>query len=164
MEGKSLIDDIDLRNKIDGISSWLVDIRRDFHRNPELSEKEFKTRDKIIAYLNEMGIENEIVADTGVLAIIRGKYPGKTVALRADIDALPMTDRKDVDYRSKIDGVMHSCGHDAHTSIVLGAGSLLNDYKDYLHGNVKLFFQPAEETVGGAKRMIEEGVLEKADN
>lgn len=149
-----------LKEKVSELKSWLIDIRRDFHMYPELSENEFRTRDKIVEYLSSMGIENKIVAKTGVVGLIKGKGQGKSIALRADIDALPMNDNKNVNYKSKVDGVMHSCGHDAHTTILLGAAKILNDIKDDLNGNVKLLFQPAEETVGGAKPMIKEKVLE----
>jgi amidohydrolase len=108
-----------------------------------------------------MGIEYKTgIADTGVLGIIRGKQSGKTVALRADMDALPIQDKKDAVYKSRIDGKMHACGHDAHTAVLLGTAKILKGMETNLHGNVKLFFQPAEETVGGAERMIKDGVME----
>lgn len=151
----------DLIEKTLTIKGWLVEIRRDFHQYPELGFEEIRTQSKIVEYLNNMGIENKRVAKTGVVGIIRGSKDGKTVGLRADIDGLPMMDRKKVDYRSKNPGKIHACGHDAHTSILLGAARILNDIKDEIKGNIKLFFQPAEETTGGAKPMIEEGVLEK---
>ena len=143
------------------IRDWTVKVRRDFHMNPELSGKEFRTRDKVIEYLKDMGIEYKTgIADTGVLGIIRGKQSGKTVALRADMDALPIQDKKDAVYKSRIDGKMHACGHDAHTAVLLGTAKILKGMETNLHGNVKLFFQPAEETVGGAERMIKDGVME----
>lgn len=145
----------------ENIKDWMVKIRRDFHMNPELSTEEFRTRDKIVEYLEDMGIEYKTgIADTGVAGIINGKRGGKTVALRADMDALPIQDKKDVVYKSTVDGKMHACGHDAHVAILLGTIKILKDMEENLHGNVKLFFQPAEETVGGAKRMIEAGVME----
>ena len=101
------------------IKDWIVGIRRDLHMNPELSTEEFRTRDKIVEYLENLGIEYKTgIADTGVLGIIRGKQSGKTVALRADIDALPIQDKKDVPYKSTVDGKMHACGHDAHAAIL----------------------------------------------
>lgn len=143
------------------IKSWLSEIRRDFHRYPELGMAEYRTRDKIIAYLTEMGIPFEKdIANTAVVGLIKGAKEGKTVALRADMDALPITELNDVDYKSVYEGKMHACGHDAHTTILLGAAKMLNEQKDQIQGNIKLFFQPAEETVGGAKPMIEEGVME----
>lgn len=147
--------------QVEKMKDWLVDIRRDFHKHPELSTKEFRTHDTIINHLEELGIEYEAnVADTGVVGIIRGTKEGKTVALRGDIDALPITEQNDVSYKSTNEGVMHACGHDAHTTIVLGAAKYLQENRDSFAGCVKLFFQPAEETVGGAKRMIEAGVME----
>lgn len=143
------------------IQSWLTHIRRDFHKHPELGMKEYRTRDRVIEYLTELGIPYEKdIANTAVVGFIEGEHAGKTIALRADMDALPIQELNDVPYKSVYDGKMHACGHDAHTTILLGAAKVLNDHKDRLHGNVKLFFQPAEETVGGAKPMIAEGVME----
>lgn len=143
------------------IENWLISVRRDFHKHPELGMEEFRTRDKIIGYLDEMGIEyKKDIANTGIVAIIKGKEGSKTVALRADMDALPIDDEKKVEYKSNFCGKMHACGHDAHMSILLGAAKILNDMKDNLKGNIKLIFQPAEETVGGAKFMIYDGVME----
>src|SRR5699024_10814151 len=155
-----MIDDDYLFSEVSELEEWIIKVRRDFHRYPELGFQEYRTRDKIIEYLEEMDIKYKIVVETGVVALIEGKQKGKTVALRADIDALPMDDRKDVHYKSKIEGKMHSCGHDAHTAILLGSAKVLNEIKDKLNGNIKLIFQPAEESVGGAKPMIETGVLE----
>lgn len=143
------------------LKPWLVDVRRDFHRHPELGMEEFRTREQIERYLEEMGIPYETgIANTGVVGLIQGGREGKTVALRADMDALPITEQNDVPYKSTVPGKMHACGHDAHMAILLGAAKLLNETKMQLTGNVKLLFQPAEETVGGAKPMIEAGVLE----
>ena len=147
--------------KAEEIKAWMVDIRRDFHMNPELGMEEFRTRDKIVEHLEALGIEYvQGVAGTGVVGIIRGKYGGKTIGLRADMDALPIQDEKEVPYKSTIAGKMHGCGHDAHMTILLGAARILKEMENELEGNVKLFFQPAEETVGGAKPMIEAGVME----
>ena len=144
------------------IKDWMVKIRRDFHMNPELGMEEFRTRDKIVEYLQEMEIEYITgVAGTGILGIIRGREDGKTIALRADMDALPIQDEKAVPYRSTVPGKMHACGHDAHMAVLLGAARILKGKQEHLKGNVKLFFQPAEETVGGAKPMIEAGVMEE---
>ena len=155
-----MVDNDYLKTKAAEIEEWIINIRRDFHKYPELGFEEYRTRDKIIEYLEEMNIEYNIIATTGVVGIIRGKEKGKTVALRADMDALPMTDKKEVSYKSKINGKMHSCGHDAHMAILLGAAKILQELKGSIKGNVKLLFQPAEETLGGAKPMIEEGVLD----
>ncbi len=146
---------------VDQLKDWLIQVRRDFHLHPELGFEENRTAKKIAAYLDEMGIEYiEGIARTGIVGIIRGGQEGKTIALRADIDALPIQDEKKTEYQSMVEGKMHACGHDAHTTILLGTAKVLNEMKDSLKGNVKLFFQPAEETTGGAKPMIEEGVME----
>ena len=141
------------------IENELVDMRRDIHENPELGFELFRTSQKIKDFLTKEGIEFYGVAQTGICAIIRGRGE-KTVALRADMDALPLQDKKTCDYSSKINGRMHACGHDAHTTILLGTAKILNGMKDELRGNVKLFFEPAEETTGGSPLMIKEGVLE----
>ncbi len=140
---------------------WLIEIRRDLHRHPELGLEEHRTSSRIQALLDELGIEHvDGLGGTGVLGLIRGRRPDRAVALRADIDALPIQDAKDVPYRSRVPGKMHACGHDVHTTILLGASRILAGFGDELPGTVKLLFQPAEETVGGAKLLIEEGVLE----
>ncbi len=119
--------------KAEEIKDWMVKIRRDFHMNPELGMEEFRTMNKIAEYFDTLGIEYEKgVANTGVVGIIRGNGNGKTVALRADIDALPIQDIKDVVYKSTIPGKMHACGHDAHTTILLGAARLLKNMENEL--------------------------------
>lgn len=143
------------------IKEWLTQVRREFHQYPELGTEEYMTAQKIASYLEDLKIEYLTgVAGTGVVGIIRGQSGGKTVALRADMDALPIEDAKNTPYKSKVKGKMHACGHDAHMTVVLGAARVLKGLENELSGNVKLFFQPAEETIGGAKRMIEEGVME----
>jgi amidohydrolase len=140
----------------------LRSIRRDIHQHPELGMQETRTAALIAGHLEKLGIEVETgVAGTGVVGLLRGGGAGKTVALRADIDALPMQDRNRESYASQNPGVAHSCGHDAHTAIQLGAAMLLSEKKDTLSGNVKFIFQPSEDTLpGGAVPMIEEGVLD----
>ncbi|ONI46255.1 N-acyl-L-amino acid amidohydrolase [Candidatus Epulonipiscium fishelsonii] len=139
----------------------IVELRELIHMYPEDGYCEFKTSKLVADTLTELGIEvTENVAKTGVVGLIRGKYEGKTVLLRADMDALKLQEYVDVPYKSKVDGMMHACGHDGHTAGLLGAAMILNELKDELHGNVKLAFQPAEELEGGAQPMIEEGVLE----
>jgi amidohydrolase len=155
---------MDIYKRIDEIFDELVQIRRDFHMHPELSQYEFGTQRKIREYLNKWGIENYTCAETGVVGIIRGKNKGKTVGIRGDIDALPIHEENDVPYRSLTPGVMHACGHDAHAAIVLGTAKIIKelaDSEDSINGNVKIFFQPAEETIGGAERMIREGCMEE---
>nr|WP_246407412.1 M20 family metallopeptidase [Geomicrobium halophilum] len=145
--------------------AWLSQVRQDFHMYPELGMNEYRTMDKITEYLDDLGIPFEKnVANTGVVALIEGNNPnGKTVALRADMDALPIQEANDVPYRSKHEGKMHACGHDAHMTILLGAASILTSSRKQLPGNVKLLFQPAEETVGGAKPMLQAGALKNPD-
>ncbi len=145
----------------------VIEWRRHFHANPELSNQEKQTSRYIVERLREMGIDDikTGVARHGVVALIRGRKPGPTVALRADMDALPIKERTGLAFASKNDGVMHACGHDAHMAMLLGATQVLMDMRDELQGNVKLIFQPAEEgspvgVKGGAKLMVEEGVLE----
>jgi amidohydrolase len=140
---------------------WLIEIRRDLHRHPELGLEEHRTAGRVQALLDELGIRHrDGIAQTGVLGTVEGGRPGRCVALRADLDALPLEDSKDVPYRSEVPGKMHACGHDVHTTILLGAARLLAARRAELAGTIKLFFQPAEETVGGARLMIEEGALE----
>ncbi len=138
---------------------WLIGLRRDLHKYPELSEYEFKTQEKIISALNDMGINNYPSASTGVCGVLIGKNDDMTIGLRADIDALPITEMNELDYKSAYDGVMHACGHDAHTTIQLGVAKYFARHRESLGCNLKFFFQPAEETVGGAARMVEEGVM-----
>ncbi len=141
----------------------VVTIRRYLHMNPELSFQEFETAKFVAAKLKEMGITfQDNVAGTGLVGIIKGKKDnGKVVALRADMDALPIQEENNIDYKSKNNGVMHACGHDAHTASLLGAASILNELKENFDGSIKLIFQPGEEKIpGGASLMIKEGVLE----
>ena len=139
-----------------------IDIRHHLHANPELSYKEFETSSFIQQKLSEWNIPFAIKATTGVIGLIKGKNPGKrTIALRADMDALPIKEENNISYKSKNEGVMHACGHDVHTSILLGAAKILNELKDEWEGTVKLIFQPGEErNPGGASLLIKEGVLE----
>ena len=142
---------------------YAIDLRREFHMNPEPSMKEVRTSNRIVEELERMGINCSKVAGTGVVGIIKGAHEGKTIALRADIDALEVTEANETEYRSKVDGLMHACGHDAHAAGLLTAARILNDMKDELKGTVKLLFQPGEEIAKGAKKMIEEGVMEGVD-
>jgi len=156
------------------IESKVIEWRRDFHQNPELSNQEFKTAEKIANHLRSLGIEVQTgVAITGVVGLLKGDHPGKVIALRADIDGLPVTERNDLSFKSNVTseflnketGVMHACGHDTHIAILMGVAEILSKNKDKIHGTVKFIFQPAEEgpppgKEGGAKLMIKEGVLE----
>ncbi len=141
----------------------VLDYRRHLHSNPELSFQEYQTADFIEAKLRDMGITDvERKADTGITFLIKGaKDNGKTVAMRADIDALPIKEANDVPYKSKNEGVMHACGHDVHTSSLLGAVKILTELKDRFEGTVKVIFQPGEEKLpGGASLLIKEGILQ----
>lgn len=139
-----------------------IDIRHYLHANPELSYQEFETSKFIQQKLAEMGITFEVKATTGVVGLIKGRNPGKKIiALRADMDALPIKEENNVDYKSKREGIMHACGHDVHTTCLLGASKILNELKNEWEGTIKLIFQPGEEkNPGGASIMIKEGVLE----
>ena len=140
----------------------LINIRRHLHANPELSYQEFATSQYVQEQLRTLGIPFEIKATTGILATIKGKNPDtKVIALRADMDALPILEENDVPYRSVNDGVMHACGHDVHTTVLLGAARILYNLRDEWEGTIQLIFQPGEErNPGGASYMIKEGVLE----
>lgn len=148
-------------DRAEDIRDEIIDIRRTLHMYPELGNEEFKTVEIICDYLKKCNIEYEVVAGTGVVGIISGNRSEKTIALRADIDALPIEEKLEVSYKSRNKGLMHACGHDIHTAILLGTAKILSENREALNGNVKLFFQPAEETTGGAKRMIEAGCMEK---
>jgi len=151
----------------------VIEWRRDFHQHPELSNREFKTAEKIAEYLKNLGLEvTENVAKTGVVALLRGGA-GKTVALRADMDALPVTERTNLPFKSTVTttylgadvGVSHACGHDTHIAILMGVAEILTKHNEQLEGTVKFIFQPAEEGAppgekGGAELMIKEGVLQ----
>ena len=142
------------------IEPYLQEVFFHLHKNPELSMQECQTQAFILSQLEKMGIEAKPIADTGVVGIIRGGKPGKTVAFRADMDALPIEEATDLPYKSQNPGVMHACGHDSHMTILLGLAKIMSTHKAELSGNIKLFFQPAEEKEGGAKRMIAAGCME----
>ncbi|MEL6924357.1 MAG: amidohydrolase, partial [Bacteroidota bacterium] len=167
-----------LHNQIDELASkyedQVIQWRRHYHENPELSNREFKTGEHIADLLEEMGLEvTRKVAKTGVKAVLRTGRPGPVIALRADIDALPVVERVDIPFASKVKttylgrdvGVMHACGHDTHIAMLLGAAKILTDVKDQLNGTIVFMFQPAEEGAppgeeGGAALMIKEGILD----
>lgn len=155
-----------MKSKIVGLANKykddLIAIRHHIHKNPELSFVEFKTSEFIQSELKKLDIPFEVKAQTGVIGIIKGKNPDKMVtALRADMDALPILEANDVSYRSSNDGVMHACGHDVHTTCLLGAARILKETASDWEGTVKLIFQPGEEkNPGGASLLIKEGVLE----
>lgn len=143
---------------------YVINLRREFHQYPEPSWEEIRTSKRVKEELEKMNIPYVSIAKTGVVATINGNREGKTVALRADMDALQVNECNDVSYRSTNEGIMHACGHDGHTAMLLGAAKVLNEMKDKINGTVKLLFQPAEELAQGAKLMIEEGCMEEVDN
>jgi amidohydrolase len=159
---------------IAAIEDKLIEWRHYFHQNPELSNREYKTAEKIAEHLNQLGLDVETgIAKTGVVGVLKGAQPGKVIALRADIDALPVTERNDLPFKSEVrttflnteTGVMHACGHDTHIAILMATAEVLSKHKDKLKGTVKFIFQPAEEgpppgEEGGAKLMVKEGVLD----
>ena len=152
-----------IRERAKAYFPHVVEMRRYLHAHPELSYEEVETGKFVAQKLTELGIPHvHGVAENGVVGLIEGRNPSKKViALRADLDALPIQERNDVPYKSTVAGKMHACGHDAHTSSLLGAARILNDLKNEFEGTIKLIFQPAEEkTPGGASIMIAEGVLE----
>jgi amidohydrolase len=169
--------DIKIEKLSNEIEKKVIEWRRHFHENPELSNREFNTAKYIAKHLKKLGIKvQEGVAKTGVVGLLVGEKPGKVVALRADIDALPVTERNDLPFRSvvksnyngKETGVMHACGHDSHIAILMGVAEVLSQMKNQIHGTVKFIFQPAEEGApkgeeGGAELMVKEGVLKNPD-
>ncbi|WP_082235300.1 M20 metallopeptidase family protein [Halobacillus massiliensis] len=154
-----------LFSRLEEVYPELVDIRRDLHMHPELSHKEIHTPKKVAKFLTNLGLEVKTdVGGRGVVGILRGHKPGRTVALRADFDALPIQDEKDVEYKSTVPGVMHACGHDIHTAGLLGVAKVLSENKEAIEGNIVFIHQFAEEVIpGGAKFMIQDGCLDGVD-
>ncbi len=148
-----------ISEQIETYREALIGLRRDFHRHPELGFQEFRTADTIENYLNTLGIKTHRVAKTGVVGLLHGTRPGPVLMLRADMDALPIEEENDVDYKSQNKGVMHACGHDAHMAMLLIAAKILASRKNDIAGTIKFVFQPNEE-IAGAIHMIKEGVLE----
>lgn len=154
---------MDIQQLIDKYEDYGISMRREFHMNPEPSMKEFRTQKRVMEELDAMGIPCEKIAGTGVVGFIKGKSDGKTVALRADMDALELQEENDVPYKSKIDGLKHGCGHDGHTAGLLTAAKILSEMKSEFNGTVKLLFQPGEEVAKGALAMIEDGAMDNVD-
>ncbi len=153
-----------LKKDAEEITGKVVEWRRDFHRNPEVAFQEKRTASVIRQYLENLGIPVTECAETGLRGVLQGDPGGKTVALRADMDALPLKEEGDKEYISQNPEAAHCCGHDGHMAILMGAVKLLSERKDEFKGNVVILFQPSEERIpGGAKRMIEEGALEGVD-
>jgi len=168
-QSQDLVDQI-----ADTLEPKVIEWRRDFHANPELSNREFRTAGIVADHLRSLGMEvTTEVAHTGVIGILKGAHPGPTVALRADMDALPVKERVDLPFKSEVVSlyrgeevpVMHACGHDTHVAMLMGAAEALAGMRDELHGTVKFIFQPAEEgpppgEEGGAELMVKEGVMD----
>lgn len=151
-----------IKNDILKLKDEVIDLRRDFHKHPELNFKEKRTAKIVENYLKEIGLEVKTgIAKTGVVGLLRGKANGLTILLRADMDALPLQELNNVPYKSVNNGIMHACGHDGHTAMLLVAAKILSRYKDKIKGNIKFVFQPSEEkSPGGAIKMIQQGVME----
>ncbi|HJT56278.1 MAG TPA: amidohydrolase [Ktedonobacteraceae bacterium] len=156
-----------LKSDIDELVPDMVAMRRDLHEHPELAFEEVRTSGIVAQRLRTLGLEVQAgVAKTGVVGLLRGgaSRPGaKTIAIRADMDALPIYELNEIEYRSTIDGKMHACGHDGHTSILLAVADILTKRRSELPGNVKFVFQPAEEVIGGAEPMVKEGAMQGVD-
>jgi amidohydrolase len=151
----------EIKEHIAEMRDWLVEVRRGIHSHPELGFEEVETSRLVSEWLERFGLEvRKGVAKTGVVGLLRGGAPGKTVAIRADMDALPMDEATGVPYASKIKGKMHACGHDAHVTILLGVARFFSSIRDRVKGNIKWIFQPGEEGFGGGRLMVEAGVLE----
>ena len=149
-----------IKKEISELEEELIELRRDFHKHPELGWQETRTAEVIADYLRDLGLKvKEEVAKTGVVGLLEGEKPGKTLLLRADMDAVPVEEQNEVSYKSQNEGVMHGCGHDGHMAMLLVAAKILAGKKDSISGNIKFVFQPNEETEG-AKYMIDEGIME----
>ena len=148
-----------IRPRIEELNQEVINLRRDFHMHPELGFKEHRTAEVIETYLQNIGLETERKSDTGVIGLLVGPRPGSVLMLRADMDALPVTEENDLPYKSKNTGVSHACGHDAHMAMLLVAAKVLSECRERLTGTIKFVFQPDEE-VAGAIRMVKDGVLE----
>lgn len=140
-----------------------VKIRRELHRFPEIGNSELRTTEVIMNCLDKWGVKYERLLETGVVATVEGEKDGKTAALRADIDALPVNENTDLSFSSENEGMMHACGHDIHTAILLGTAKILSKNRDKFRGRVKLIFEPDEELLGGAERLIEKGAMTDVD-
>lgn len=151
--------DMELRALVEREKEWIIEMRRKLHRIPEKGFQEFKTQKAVMDALDEMGVPYT-TERTWVIGLIEGALEGDTVGIRADMDALPVEEPMGCEFRSEHEGMMHACGHDAHTAMLLGAAKVLNGIKDQLHGKVKLLFQPAEESDGGAEPMVAAGAME----
>ncbi len=155
-----MINLVELDELIREAEQWAVKVRQDFHRWPELGNEEFKTAERIRKELDHLDIDIERMLSTGIVGNLQKNQAKKTIALRADMDALPIQEAVSLPFSSERKGLMHACGHDVHMAVLLGTAMVLCKIKNEINGNVKFIFQPAEETTGGAKRMIKRGCLE----
>ena len=153
-----------IHTQIAPLKDTIINTRRDFHKHPELSFKEFRTSKIVAEKLKNFGIETKKnIGKTGVVGILKGEKNGPTIALRADMDALPIQETNDISYKSVNKGIMHACGHDAHTAMLLGAAEALSKMRHEIKGEIRFIFQPAEEGFGGAKYMIKDGAIDNVD-
>lgn len=151
---------MNILSRAEALASRLYGIRERIHRHPEIGNSEFETAALVEKILHSLGITTRRVTETGIVGELSGAYPGPIAAVRADMDALPVTEASGAPFSSEIPGMMHACGHDVHTTAVLGAAMLLSEVRDRLHGTVRFFFQPDEEGSGGARRMIDAGCMD----
>jgi len=150
-----------IKDKSAKLFDWLVEIRRDLHEHPEIGMEEIRTSAKVAEALERLGLDVKTgIGATGVVGLLKGGSPGRTIAIRADMDALPITEETGLPFASKNKGVMHACGHDGHVAMALGAAQMLSEVRGDIRGDVKFIMQPAEENYGGARDLVEEGVLE----
>ncbi len=155
---------MEIINSVEKIKDYIIGLRRYFHRFPEPSWKEINTSEKIKKELTKLKIPFKTIAKTGVIATIKGSLLGKTIGLRADIDALEIQELNDIEYKSNNRGLMHACGHDGHIAMLLGAAKILKNFQNNIRGEIKLVFQPAEELGEGAKKIMESGELDNIEN
>lgn len=154
---------MEIKELAEKYEDYIIDLRRHFHTYPELSWQEEKTSQKIKEELDRMNISYVSVAGTGVIATIEGDHPGPVIGLRADMDALNIVEKNEIEYCSKNTGVMHACGHDSHVAMLLGVAKILKEVRGRIQGRIKLIFQPAEEIIEGAKQLVQSGELEDLD-
>lgn len=155
-----MINLLELDELVKEAGEWAVGLRQDFHRWPELGNEEYRTSERILWELDRLGVETQRMLSTGIVGSLKKKQGRKTIALRADMDALPIQETTALPFSSERKGIMHACGHDVHMAVLLGTARVLSKIQNDINGNVKYIFQPAEETTGGAKRMIRRGCLD----
>ena len=149
---------MNIKNEVCQLNQELIRLRRDLHQYPELGREEFRTADKVSAYLHDVGLKVQRVSETGVMAVLKGANPGKTLMLRAEMDALPIEEKTGASYASTCEGKMHACGHDGHVAMLLVAAKVLARHRAHFRGAVKFLFQPDEENMF-ADRLVEKGIL-----